>query len=108
MASRSPASRRSSSPPISAATGRPADRKSTRLNSSHGYISYAVFCLKKKKKHQDKHEAHKLNASTRMKKHNKVTKRRRNQVRWQRLDTAQLIRRKQHNTETSIPDTNQT
>src|SRR2546422_7232996 len=35
------------------ATGAPAparDRKSTRLNSSHGYISYAVFCLKKKKK----------------------------------------------------------
>src|SRR2546422_5322614 len=36
------------------------DRKSTRLNSSHGYISYAVFCLKKKKnknnptRHQDK------------------------------------------------------
>src|SRR2546422_8297464 len=29
------------------------DRKSTRLNSSHGYISYAVFCLKKKK--QDSH-----------------------------------------------------
>src|SRR2546422_7964591 len=29
--------------------GVPADRKSTRLNSSHGYISYAVFCLKKKK-----------------------------------------------------------
>src|SRR5687768_17776034 len=28
------------------------DRKSTRLNSSHGYISYAVFCLKKKKKTQ--------------------------------------------------------
>src|SRR3989449_3824237 len=28
---------------------RPRDRKSTRLNSSHGYISYAVFCLKKKK-----------------------------------------------------------
>src|SRR2546429_7381090 len=27
----------------------PGDRKSTRLNSSHGYISYAVFCLKKKK-----------------------------------------------------------
>src|SRR2546422_2959449 len=27
----------------------PSDRKSTRLNSSHGYISYAVFCLKKKK-----------------------------------------------------------
>src|SRR2546422_2912192 len=30
--------------------GRVGDRKSTRLNSSHGYISYAVFCLKKKKK----------------------------------------------------------
>src|SRR2546422_2316097 len=29
--------------------GRGRDRKSTRLNSSHGYISYAVFCLKKKK-----------------------------------------------------------
>src|SRR2546422_5631428 len=30
--------------------GKKRDRKSTRLNSSHGYISYAVFCLKKKKK----------------------------------------------------------
>src|SRR5687768_18297108 len=30
------------------------DRKSTRLNSSHGYISYAVFCLKKKTKKEDK------------------------------------------------------
>src|SRR2546422_3136706 len=29
-----------------------ADRKSTRLNSSHGYISYAVFCLKKKKTYE--------------------------------------------------------
>src|SRR3712207_8651184 len=29
----------------------PKDRKSTRLNSSHANISYAVFCLKKKKKH---------------------------------------------------------
>src|SRR2546429_1158844 len=33
-----------------AAYALPVDRKSTRLNSSHGYISYAVFCLKKKKK----------------------------------------------------------
>src|SRR2546429_4265790 len=32
------------------AQGLTQDRKSTRLNSSHGYISYAVFCLKKKKK----------------------------------------------------------
>src|SRR5207248_3916880 len=31
-------------------SGRPRDRKSTRLNSSHRTISYAVFCLKKKKK----------------------------------------------------------
>src|SRR6266567_7598724 len=30
----------------------PGDRKSTRLNSSHSQSSYAVFCLKKKKKHQ--------------------------------------------------------
>src|SRR2546429_7191639 len=30
---------------------RKGDRKSTRLNSSHGYISYAVFCLKKKNTH---------------------------------------------------------
>src|SRR2546422_2515585 len=34
----------------SIATSTDQDRKSTRLNSSHGYISYAVFCLKKKKK----------------------------------------------------------
>src|SRR2546429_6961234 len=33
----------------SAANALSKDRKSTRLNSSHGYISYAVFCLKKKK-----------------------------------------------------------
>src|SRR2546422_7074078 len=32
------------------------DRKSTRLNSSHGYISYAVFCLKKKKKTDNKRD----------------------------------------------------
>src|SRR2546429_5340440 len=35
---------------FSPATCSSRDRKSTRLNSSHGYISYAVFCLKKKKK----------------------------------------------------------
>src|SRR2546429_6784887 len=33
---------------LQALTGHGTDRKSTRLNSSHGYISYAVFCLKKK------------------------------------------------------------
>src|SRR2546429_3256382 len=37
------------------------DRKSTRLNSSHGYISYAVFCLKKKKATLP---SHRLRAST--------------------------------------------
>src|SRR5256884_2279701 len=35
-------------PPARAVGAPPRDRKSTRLNSSHGYISYAVFCLKKK------------------------------------------------------------
>src|SRR2546422_4258992 len=34
-----------------------ADRKSTRLNSSHGYISYAVFCLKKKKRIAERYRA---------------------------------------------------
>src|SRR2546422_2768146 len=34
---------------VRTATRNKSDRKSTRLNSSHGYISYAVFCLKKKK-----------------------------------------------------------
>src|SRR3712207_8261479 len=37
-------------------THRHLDRKSTRLNSSHANISYAVFCLKKKKKKKNKHE----------------------------------------------------
>src|SRR2546422_3012700 len=36
------------------------DRKSTRLNSSHGYISYAVFCLKKKKKQRKVHSVERL------------------------------------------------
>src|SRR2546422_1806592 len=35
--------------PAEGANSADEDRKSTRLNSSHGYISYAVFCLKKKK-----------------------------------------------------------
>src|SRR3712207_7563981 len=44
-AARPPGRRRS----VPAAPAPPADRKSTRLNSSHANISYAVFCLKKKK-----------------------------------------------------------
>src|SRR3989449_4329920 len=38
--------------PASAQSNATRDRKSTRLNSRHGYISYAVFCLKKKKKNR--------------------------------------------------------
>src|SRR2546422_10698368 len=50
-ARRSSAATRSAARSTSSRRGsrRPPDRKSTRLNSSHGYISYAVFCLKKKK-----------------------------------------------------------
>src|SRR3989449_1645083 len=41
------------------------DRKSTRLNSSHGYISYAVFCLKKKKKQKvEHHDSNNDNSTT--------------------------------------------
>src|SRR2546422_7700032 len=40
------------------------DRKSTRLNSSHGYISYAVFCLKKKKTSPIRTETTRLRAWT--------------------------------------------
>src|SRR5215217_8959793 len=48
-----PRPRRRSYPPCTSRVARwsmPTDRKSTRLNSSHANISYAVFCLKKKKK----------------------------------------------------------
>src|SRR5436309_7649750 len=50
-----------------------ADRKSTRLNSSHVKISYAVFCLKKKKKTKKQRKQklpHKHTVHTRLKKHN--------------------------------------
>src|SRR2546422_8050923 len=39
------------------------DRKSTRLNSSHGYISYAVFCLKKKKNRKETYTESKVKRS---------------------------------------------
>src|SRR2546429_1920381 len=39
------------------------DRKSTRLNSSHGYISYAVFCLKKKNIQQHATSLHNIDAA---------------------------------------------
>src|SRR3712207_6905848 len=41
--------------PVPTPDGKPLDRKSTRLNSSHANISYAVFCLKKKKQHTKNH-----------------------------------------------------
>src|SRR2546421_1239795 len=44
---------------FSRALRRSRDRKSTRLNSSHDQISYAVFCLKKKKKHHLRRSIHK-------------------------------------------------
>src|SRR5256884_7526311 len=47
--SRSNPSSRRCLPSMACSAKLPTDRKSTRLNSSHGYISYAVFCLKKKK-----------------------------------------------------------
>src|SRR2546422_1478879 len=49
--SRSTAAGTTNTATVSSSSLKPSgDRKSTRLNSSHGYISYAVFCLKKKKK----------------------------------------------------------
>src|SRR5258708_31066194 len=45
-------------PPRRIITAQVRDRKSTRLNSSHQIISYAVFCLKKKKKKSTNHKAH--------------------------------------------------
>src|SRR2546427_6028556 len=47
---------RASAAPLRRGRPPPADRKSTRLNSSHSQISYAVFCLKKKKKEKKRKE----------------------------------------------------
>src|SRR5947209_15804569 len=61
------AERRSSSPKARRCTGARtvrADRKSTRLNSSHANISYAVFCLKKKKKKKKNRTNDKKNKET--------------------------------------------
>src|SRR4051812_49680757 len=57
-----PCRRRSSRPRTARSTRRGRDRKSTRLNSSHMSISYAVFCLKKKKKHNK--QKHHFNHNT--------------------------------------------
>src|SRR3712207_9012361 len=50
------AAHRGFSRPMRTTSGR--DRKSTRLNSSHANISYAVFCLKKKKDYKNMNSAH--------------------------------------------------
>src|SRR2546429_3317238 len=47
-------------------SGHTIDRKSTRLNSSHGYISYAVFCLKKKNKKHNKNTTIVLTSTDRL------------------------------------------
>src|SRR5690349_22074418 len=49
---RAPSRRPTSAPPARGAPPERQDRKSTRLNSSHVEISYAVFCLKKKKRNE--------------------------------------------------------
>src|SRR5450432_4391276 len=46
-------SKRGATPTRRRPTAKPSDRKSTSLNSSHDQISYAVFCLKKKKRKED-------------------------------------------------------
>src|SRR5438105_12785046 len=48
------------------------DRKSTRLNSSHEWISYAVFCLKKKKKKKKKHNEQEKQTTTSTADENKI------------------------------------
>src|SRR5215510_16143667 len=50
------------------------DRKSTRLNSSHVAISYAVFCLKKKKKTKNNKQKKKKNKQNKQKKQNNTKK----------------------------------
>src|SRR5438105_10853556 len=52
--------------------GTSTDRKSTRLNSSHEWISYAVFCLKKKKKKKHKN-THKTSTQQKTIKHTLIT-----------------------------------
>src|SRR5207247_7798119 len=55
-----PPARFDSSAPIAPAKGNVRDRKSTRLNSSHEWISYAVFCLKKKNKRKEQRRRRKI------------------------------------------------
>src|SRR2546422_8562256 len=54
-----PPAKAPTNPALNESSSSTRDRKSTRLNSSHGYISYAVFCLKKKKKKETLHYTYK-------------------------------------------------
>src|SRR5689334_23966129 len=54
--------RRRARPEDARGPDRERDRKSTRLNSSHSSISYAVFCLKKKKNHSSRHPSQKTHS----------------------------------------------
>src|SRR5256885_7918034 len=60
-AKRTPICRKASRAGKIAGSPNATDRKSTRLNSSHLVISYAVFCLKKKKKSKQKNKKHMIN-----------------------------------------------
>src|SRR5688572_31143401 len=55
--------RRWNAPPLGCSALAMADRKSTRLNSSHSQISYAVFCLKKKKTKKKQEQHHRLSST---------------------------------------------
>src|SRR2546427_6821177 len=72
-------SRTRSKPPAMASGWLSRDRKSTRLNSSHSQISYAVFCLKKKKKEKKRSKLNRQN-NTRRVKNKKAIQRQRNEV----------------------------
>src|SRR5207245_5507769 len=87
---------RATSTPLTGPSAR--DRKSTRLNSSHGSISYAVFCLKKKKKQQNGMEKMVINTEENKSACMKVY-RRRNTYEWddyKKVDRRNTIHIQQH------------
>src|SRR5205809_1854659 len=71
------------------------DRKSTRLNSSHGYISYAVFCLKKKKKKKKNKKKKKQKPKKKQKNTKKTKTNKKNKKNKQ--NTMHSIKNNQHN-----------
>src|SRR5207247_6344576 len=64
ICSRTRCAPRCSTPSPTSEPGACADRKSTRLNSSHEWISYAVFCLKKKKQHNTEERSERAQSCT--------------------------------------------